>query len=196
MKAPNHIAGGFVFTGIFCSLFSINVFANPLYITTCIIASLIPDIDLMFFLSVCFFSYSLERYFLNTINYTTIVFFAVLSHLIFDMLTLQGIPLFYPFKKNACVIPANQNLRIRTDDLKAEGIILFFFALCNIFLLDLYKDGFWTNLNKKFNDIEHTNKEFQSSENLLNIEYEYSQFNEKKKGIGKIVNAEKSKIYL
>jgi inner membrane protein len=34
-------------------------------------------------------------------------YFSVLSHLIFDMVTLAGIPLFYPFYKNPCVLPAN-----------------------------------------------------------------------------------------
>ena len=45
MTAPNHIAGGIVFTGLFCSFFSINIFANPIYISVTILGSLLPDID-------------------------------------------------------------------------------------------------------------------------------------------------------
>ncbi|MDY7394051.1 metal-dependent hydrolase [Aureibaculum sp. 2210JD6-5] len=45
MTAPNHIAGGIVITGIFASLWNVNIFANPLYISLTIIGSLIPDID-------------------------------------------------------------------------------------------------------------------------------------------------------
>lgn len=45
MTAPNHIAGGIVITGIFASLWNVNIFENPLYISLTIIGSLIPDID-------------------------------------------------------------------------------------------------------------------------------------------------------
>ena len=45
MTAPNHITGGIVFTGLFCSFFSINIFENPLFISATIIGSLLPDID-------------------------------------------------------------------------------------------------------------------------------------------------------
>lgn len=45
MTAPNHLAGGVIFTGLFCSFFSVNIFASPLFITATIIGSLLPDID-------------------------------------------------------------------------------------------------------------------------------------------------------
>ncbi len=45
MTAPNHIAGGIVFTGIFTSLWNINIFTDPYYITATVIFSLLPDID-------------------------------------------------------------------------------------------------------------------------------------------------------
>ena len=45
MTAPNHVTGGMVFTGLFCSLFSINIFSSPLFISICLMGSLLPDID-------------------------------------------------------------------------------------------------------------------------------------------------------
>ena len=45
MTAPNHIAGGIVFTGIFTSLWNVNIFSNPYYLAVTIIVSLLPDID-------------------------------------------------------------------------------------------------------------------------------------------------------
>lgn len=45
MTAPNHVAGGIIFTGLFCSFFSINIFANPVFISITFIGSLLPDID-------------------------------------------------------------------------------------------------------------------------------------------------------
>jgi hypothetical protein len=33
------------FTGLFCSFFSINIFANPVFISVTILGSLLPDID-------------------------------------------------------------------------------------------------------------------------------------------------------
>jgi len=45
MTAPNHVTGGIVFTGLFCSFFSVNIFANPLFIGMTIFGSLLPDID-------------------------------------------------------------------------------------------------------------------------------------------------------
>jgi inner membrane protein len=45
MTAPNHITGGIVFTGLFCSFFSINIFASPVFISVTILGSLLPDID-------------------------------------------------------------------------------------------------------------------------------------------------------
>jgi len=45
MMFANHITGGIVFTGTFCSLFDVNVFDNPYSIGLVIVASVIPDID-------------------------------------------------------------------------------------------------------------------------------------------------------
>lgn len=225
MTAPNHITGGTVFTGLFCSLFEINIFSSPLFIILVIIGSILPDIDhtksligklfypiskyisknyghrtithsAIFLFLITSISLFLEKYFLNNYEITIILFFSILSHLILDMCTLQGIPLFYPFYKNPCVLPANPDLRIRTGDIKSEGVILFIFSISTIFMQDLFANGFWSNLNNQFNDITHTQKEFSNTNNLLNVDFEYSDFNKKIKGNGIIINSVGNEIFI
>ncbi len=114
MTAPNHLAGGVIFTGLFCSFFSVNIFASPLFITATIIGSLLPDIDhtkswigksvfplakwlsrnyghrtithsIFFLLGVYLLSIFVEKNFREDFSVSTILLFAILSHLIFDM---------------------------------------------------------------------------------------------------------------
>lgn len=230
MTAPNHVAGGIVFTGIFCSLWNVNIFANPYYITTTIICSLLPDIDhtksmmgkavyplakwlsihyghrtithsLLFLAMVTGISYMLEHFqFIGnenrTFELTIIVFFATFSHLLLDMVTIQGIPLFYPFYRNPCVIPAKVELRIRTGNLKQEGIALFIFGISTVFLQDLFKDGFWFTYNKKFNDITHLHREFENSNILIEVNYNFDVFQHNYQGKGYLVYADFMQCYI
>jgi inner membrane protein len=225
MTAPNHITGGFVFTGLFCSLFSINIFSNPLYISLCLFGSLIPDIDhtksligklfypiakhlsvkfghrtithsIFFLLGIVFISICFDKFFFNNYNISIIVFFSVFSHLLLDMLTVQGIPLFYPIYKNPCVLPANPELRIRTGNLKQEGIILFIFSIMTIFMQDLFINGFWTTLNKTFGTITHIDKEAKTTNNFMEIDYNFYEFGENKKGTAYLISSSKNKITL
>jgi inner membrane protein len=112
------------------------------------------------------------------------------------MLTLQGIPLFYPVFKNPCVLPANPELRIRTGNLKLEGIALFIFSLMTIFMQDLFANGFWTTLNKSFGSITHVNKEFKNTNNLMEVTYNYIEFGETKKGKGIVLESSKNEVKL
>lgn len=228
MTAPNHIAGGIVITGIFCSLWNINIFENPVYITTCVIGSLLPDIDhtksiigkavyplakwlsvkyghrtithsLLFLFFVTLTTYLLEHFnLLKTDGHSIsfILFFAVFSHLLLDMVTIQGIPLFYPFYRNPCVLPANVELRIQTGNLKQEGIVLFILAFFTIFLQDLFKNGFWFTYNKSFNDITHLHREFENSNQLLKVDYNFNLFQNKHKGKGYLVYADFQQCYI
>ncbi len=45
MSGPNHVAGGIVYTGVFCSFFNVNIFSNPWYIVSTLFFALLPDID-------------------------------------------------------------------------------------------------------------------------------------------------------
>ncbi len=235
MTAPNHIAGGIVITGIFCSLWNVNIFSNPVYITATVIGSLIPDIDhtksligkavyplakwlsvkfghrtithsLIFLIGITTTAYILEHFnFINFLDPNTpkvlhpisiILFFAVFSHILLDMVTIQGIPLFYPFYRNPCVLPANVELRIKTGNLKQEGIALFIFAFFTIFFQDLFKNGFWFTYNKNFNDITHLEREFKKSNVLMSIDYNFNLFQKNYKGDGYLVYADQNQCYI
>jgi inner membrane protein len=225
MTAPNHLTGGIVFTGLFCSFFSVNIFANPLFISFTLIGSLLPDIDhtkswigksvypvakwlsvnyghrtithsIFFLVGLCLLSFFIEKNFRADYSISIILFFSVLSHLIFDMVTLQGIPLFYPFYKNPCVLPANPEMRIRSGNIRQEGIILFIFCFLTFFMQDLFANGFWSTINNNFNDVKHQIKEYQKSPNVLNIDYDYSIYQTKYKGKGTYIQASESEIYI
>tara|TARA_B110000285_G_scaffold82418_1_gene94881 strand:- start:6406 stop:7737 length:1332 start_codon:yes stop_codon:yes gene_type:complete len=225
MTAPNHVTGGIVFTGLFCSLFSINIFGNPLYIVVTIICSLLPDIDhtksligkafypiakkiaqsyghrtithsIFALIGITILASVIDSIYFENNNLTLIVFFSFFSHLLLDMLTLQGIPLFYPIYKNPCVLPANPELRIRTGNLKQEGIALFIFSLMTIFMQDLFANGFWTTLNKSFGSITHVNKEFKNTNNLMEVTYNYIEFGETRKGKGIVLESSKNEVKL
>jgi inner membrane protein len=225
MTAPNHLTGGIVFTGLFCSFFSVNIFANPIFITATLFGSLLPDIDhtkswigkafypiakwlsvnyghrtithsVFFLIGICLLSFFIEKNFRADYSVSIILFFSVLSHLIFDMVTLQGIPLFYPFYKNPCVLPANPEMRIRSGNIRQEGVILFIFCFLTFFMQDLFANGFWSTINNNFNDVKHQIKEYKKSPNVLNIDYDYNIYQTKYKGKGTYIQASESEIYI
>lgn len=202
MKAPNHIVGGLVITGFFSSLWNVNIFQNLDTVIFTVIASQLPDIDhtksiigkcfkplskwidrkfghrtithsFLFLILIVLISYSFEKLFDLDHTYSLILFFAVFSHFILDMVTIQGIPLFYPFYRNPCVIPGNVSLRISTNDSKAEIIAFALFVAVGFTSMDLYTNGFWTSYNRTFGTLKHLLSENKTSENLLFCEYDY-----------------------
>jgi inner membrane protein len=225
MTAPNHLTGGIVFTGLFCSFFSINIFSSPFFIGFTLFGSLLPDIDhtkswigkffypiakyisvnyghrtithsIFFLIGIVVFSIFIERNFSDNYSISVILFFSVLSHYIFDMVTLQGIPLFYPFYKNPCVLPANPEMRIRSGNIRQEGIILFIFCFLSFFMQDLFANGFWSTINNNFNDVKHQIKEYKKSPNILDINYDYNIYQTKFKGKGKYIQASDNEIFI
>lgn len=225
MTAPNHVAGGIIFTGLFCSFFSVNIFATPLFISATVIGSLLPDIDhtkswigklvypiakwlsknyghrtithsIFFLLGVFLISIFIEKNFRSDFSVSTILFFAILSHFIFDMVTIAGIPLFYPFYKNPCVLPANPDMRIRSGNIRQEGIILFIFCFLSFFMQDLFANGFWSTINNNFNDVKHQIKEFKKSSNVLKIDYDYTIYQNQYKGKGILIQATENEIFI
>ncbi len=200
MKTPNHIIGGLVFTGICSSLSGVNVFSSPVYTGLAVGAALLPDIDhpktligsLLKPLSVTIN----RRYGHRTITHSGVTlavltlavaiieklsaganslalvfFFAYFSHLMLDMMTLQGVPLLYPITKNPFVIPGNPGYRIRTGDLRAEAVMFCLFLSLGLFLRPLFEHGFWTSYNRLFGTLKHLHLEFQRSEGLLEVQY-------------------------
>jgi inner membrane protein len=225
MTAPNHITGGIVFTGLFCSFFSINIFANPVFIAVTIVGSLLPDIDhtkswigksvypiakwlsrnyghrtithsIFFLIGIYLISLFIEKNFREDYSISTILFFSILSHLIFDMVTLAGIPLFYPFYKNPCVLPANPEMRIRSGNIRQEGIILFMFCFLTFFMQDLFANGFWSTVNNNFNDVKHQIREYKKSPNVLTIDYDYNIYQSNYKGSGTYIQASDNEMFI
>ena len=225
MTAPNHVTGGIVFTGLFCSFFSVNIFANPVFIGMTIFGSLLPDIDhtkswigkafypiakwlsvnyghrtithsIFFLFGIYIISLFIEKNFSTDFSISTILFFSILSHLIFDMVTLQGIPLFYPFYKNPCVLPANPEMRIRSGNIRQEGIILFVFCFLSFFMQDLFVNGFWSTINNNFNDVKHQIREYKKSTAALKLEYDYNIYQNHFKGKGDLIQATENEIFI
>jgi inner membrane protein len=217
MTAPNHVVGGFVFTGVVGSFFDWNILSSPLSIGLCVFVSLLPDIDfpkspLGYLLP--FISKPLNRYYGHrTVTHTVfallivtalfapfgyggIVFLAYASHLLFDMLTLQGVPLMYPLQKNAYVFPARPELRIRTGDRRAEFMYFSVFALSGVFMQPLLKDGFWTTYNRSFGTLKHLASEKIKSTDLLLAHYQIREGTAFKQGSGYVMEATESKAVL
>jgi inner membrane protein len=225
MSGTNHVTGGIVFTGIFASFWNINIFAKPEFIGLCAFFSVLADIDhlkspvgklfypiskwldrnyghrtithsLAFYLIFGALVAFIERIFSNEQTITLIFFFAYLSHLIFDMMTKQGVPLLYPFKRNACVIPGNPDLRFRSSDLKTESGIFVVFLLLGITCQPLFAQGFWTSYNRSFGTLKHLAREFKGSEKLMILDYDYSYSGANYKGSGFLVKADDSEAII
>lgn len=225
MTTPNHISGGIVFTGVFTSLWNVNIFSNPYFLVATIFVSLLPDIDnpksiigkLFYPLSKWLYRkyghrtithsfsalivltliiYIFEKINQSPVQYTQIVFFAYFGHLLLDMLTISGVPLLYPFWRNPCVIPGNPAYRITTGNLRQEGIAFFIFGFSTFFLSNLFTQGFWLTYNQQFNDITHIYREFTKSNKLYNIDYDLHHFQRNIKGKGYLVYADFQQLYI
>lgn len=225
MTAPNHIIGGIVITGLFGSFMNMNILASPWYIAMTVIASLLPDIDhtrsiigkiflpfsrfinrryghrtithsLIMMIGLSMFLAFLETTFLHTSVYSKIFFLAYFSHLILDMLTVQGVPLLYPFLRNPCVIPGNPDMRFRTGNIRTETMIFCFFLLSVIFLQPLIKNGFWTQYNRFFGTPKHLASEYNKSNDALYVRYLVKQGTEEMRGEGYCIEASENKVVL
>ncbi len=225
MKAGNHVAGGLVFTGFFASLWNINIFQSVDTLVFASIASLLPDIDhtksligkafyplakwldrnyghrtithsLLFISLLSFISFTIEKYFSDSYTYSTILFFSVFSHYVLDMITVQGIPLFYPFYRNPCVIPGNPSMRISSNDRRAELIAFSLFFLVGLTSIDLFKQGFWTSYNRAFGTLKHLNQENLNTDDLLMCEYNFTRNGKKYEGTGYVIETSTNKAIL
>ncbi len=225
MTAPNHIIGGIVITGLFGSFLNLNILANPIFIASTIFGSLIPDIDytkstigkifrpiskylnrrfghrtITHSLVAMFGSFLLfaiiESTFFDRTTTAKIYLLGFLSHLVLDMMTVQGVPLFYPFLRNPCVLPGNPNARFKTGNLHSETMIFCFFLLSLVFLQPLFENGFWTQYNRYFGTPKHLASEFHKSPDALNVKYTIKKGTEMIKGNGICIEANESGIVL
>ena len=217
MSGSNHVAGGIVFTGVFLSMYDVNIFSSPTFIFFTAFFSLLPDADhtksfigkliypvakfvnrkyghrtithsLMFYL----IGYVIVSFIVKSTSANPVIsqiyLWAFGSHLIFDMLTKQGIPLFFPFKKNPCVMPANPIYRLRASDLKTEATIFLVFGLIAFTCKNLFANGFWNTYNASFDDIKHTYEEQRKYDGVIKVDYDFKG----KQGEGYLVDGSSS----
>jgi len=203
MNAPTHIIGGAVFAGTLCSFTDVNIFENYHYMIACAGFSLLPDIDttksaigkiffpvswlicrklghrtithsLLFLVFVWSAFIVLSKFGIITdTNFIKIALFSVLGHFVFDMVTVSGIPLLYPFFQNRCVIPGNKNFRFNTGEWKSEIVVAGICGLLCITMQPLFANGFWTSYNRSFGTIKHVDRENQNTEYYVTCEYSY-----------------------
>ncbi len=200
MQGFNHIAGGITFTGIFASFHDVNVFEKPEYLGVTVVFALLPDIDhtrsiigrsvyplarwlsvkfghrtithsLVFYVAVLLLVRAVELLYFHTSVFSVLAAYSLLSHNIFDMCTRQGIPFFYPFSTRPCVLPANPNMRLRTNDLRSEAIIFVLFCSMMLFCMPLFSNGFWLQYNKTMLNYDHIQRESKRKGDLLEITF-------------------------
>ena len=218
MTAPNHITGGTVFTGIFASLWDINIFSDINFLFLCWFASLLPDIDhtkapigklfypiskyldkkfghrtithsLIFVLT----SFLIIRSLLPS-PFPLIYLLALSSHIIFDMMTVQGVPLLYPFLKNPFVLPGNPEARIRSGNTRAELTAFVLFIICGTFCYPLMTNGFWMTFNKTLGSKKQLISEFKRSDKILLVDYQFRRDFQLFEGVGYCLSASESNI--
>ena len=203
MKAGTHIIGGYVFAGTLCSFTDVNVFENEYYILSCAVFSILPDIDttksligkvfypiswilyrklghrtithsLLFLLFVWLVLFLLLKFgIIADSNYLKIALFSLIGHFVFDMITESGIPLLFPFFKNACVIPANPHYRFKSGEVKSEIVIMGVCGLLCFTLQPLFSQGFWTSYNRQFGTVKHVDRENKNTEFYIVCDYDY-----------------------
>lgn len=225
MTGANHVVGGVVFTGVFGAIIGFNVLSSPFYIGLTVFASLFPDIDhtksligkafypiakiidrkyghrtithsLLALIVTTIVVQFIQSAFFQDSNITYIWILGFVSHLIYDMVTLQGVPLFYPFMRNACVVPANPSSRMRTNDMRAEARVFGIFVIAMIAFKPLVEQGFWTSYNRLFGTMKHLTSEYHKAGDLLQVDYTYRIASDVFKGSGYVVQCTENKAAL
>jgi len=200
LTAPNHIVGGFTFTGIVGSIIGINILQDYRLLPIILFASLLPDIDhTKSIIGKLFYPIARvinRKYGHRTITHSVFVLIGLTallsafqsayfpsikaaqvfglaygSHILFDMLTVQGVPVFYPLKRNPCVMPGNPEMRLRTNSIRQETVVFCFFIVSAIFLQPLFANGFWTSYNSLFGTLKHIVSEYNKSEDLMIVDF-------------------------
>ena len=213
------MAGGIAFTGVFSSFWNLNIFEKPEYLAATVFFAVLPDVDhtkspigkafyplakwidtkyghrtITHSLVCCGALYLLiallSHLFLGHQHFTIIYFFAYFSHLTFDMMTVQGVPLLWPFLRNPCVIPANRDYRFRVSNLKTESVIFAVFIMLNLVSYPLMSKGFWTTYNQSFGRIRHLHREYLSAEDLLEVKYSFFTGHDHYEGTALLVSSE------
>jgi inner membrane protein len=216
MTLPNHIAGGIVFTGVFGAFVGVNILNHPGLIITTVLAATFADIDvpssiwgrtfkpiskainrrfghrtithsLLFLLVTWGIVKGICGLIETEVPYPTVYLLAYVSHIIFDMMTVQGVPLFYPYNKAPCVIPSDPKLRLKSNNPRSEIAVFGFFIISGLFLQPLMADGFWTSYNRLFGTLTHLQSEFEKAEELLSVDYRFREATTEQSGTGYVI---------
>jgi len=197
MKGIAHVSFGLTSVGLVGSIMDVSLFDKPEYIAAVVISSLMPDVDhpkapigiLFYPVSKLISKYYSHRtithsllavvvvwslsWLLRSFSGVDLVFWLVggySSHLVLDMMTVQGVALFYPFKKNSCVVPGNPNYRFRSNNPSHEILIFAFSAVALVFMKPLIDNGFWSTYNTGLSGVKHLESEFRRSDNLIELD--------------------------
>jgi inner membrane protein len=108
-------------------------------------------------------------------NLLKIALFALIAHFIFDMITVSGVPLLYPFYKNPCVIPANPAFRFKSGDRRSELVVTGLCGLLCATMQPLFSQGFWTSYNRTFGTVQHVDRENRNTAFYVICDYSYIQ---------------------
>ena len=198
MLAPTHLIGGVAFTGIAAALCGENILQTKTNIVCVLLFSLLPDIDnphspiswLCKPLSKWIFRHYGHRTVTHSVaalavvvsvtfvlgHFTplsisaTICGLAYFSHLMLDMMTLDGVPLQYPFNREKWFLPDNPQYRFRTGG-QGEIAVFGVFSALTVFSYPLMENGFWTTYNRNFGTPKTLYSEFIKSNDLLEATY-------------------------
>jgi inner membrane protein len=226
MNAVTHVLGGYVLAGTLCSFTDVNVFENQTYIIACAAFAILPDIDttksaigkmfyplawlinrkcghrtithsLLFLFCVWLSMYLLFRFdVIPNTDLVKIAVFSTISHFVFDMITLSGIPLLYPFFPNACVIPGNVNYRFKSGEWKSEILICGVCALLCFSMQPLFAQGFWNSYNRSFGTIRHVDRENRNTAYYVICEYSYILNAEERTGEAIVIDSKQNELIL
>ena len=226
MKAGTHIVGGYVFAGTLCSFTDVNIFENEHHIIACAIFSILPDIDttksligkifypvswlisrklghrtithsLLFLIFVWALFYGLYRFeVIPNTDLLKVAVFSIFSHFVFDMITISGIPLLYPFYPNPCVIPGDVSLRLKSGDWKAESIVTGICLILCSSMQPLFANGFWTSYNRQFGTIKHVDRQNKNTEFYVICEYSYILNAETHTGEALVIDSKQNELIL
>ncbi|MDJ0933739.1 metal-dependent hydrolase [Breoghania sp.] len=224
MTTQNHIVGGTLITAFFCSLFDVNIFDNPLKLIFVAGVSILADIDnprapagrifrplsrwifrryghrtlthsLLFVGVLTLVFWLIEGAISGYTFYSKLFFLSYSVHLFLDMVTLAGVPLFYPIWKNPCVIPGSRNARIKTGDFRQEFGAFIFFCVFGFICYPLFANGFWISFNSQLGSSQQVKSQYYKEKNLLKTNYEFANKWKHFKGVGYVIDVEPIVIY-
>jgi inner membrane protein len=139
--------------------------------------------SLLFYFGLALVIGIIEKTWFDSRIITSIFLWSYASHLILDMLTIQGVPLLYPFKKNPCEIPSNPKFRLRSLDFKTESLAFVLFIMLAFSCKDLFANGFWNTYDRVFGTVKSVHTETLLTDGAIQVKYDVLQDGKELKGM-------------